>query len=60
MELKVNIEPVKVRLNKKCRKYALRVITLPENHPVRQRTSYSYSPEEISEQKILIKLNYLD
>ena len=60
MELKADIESVKVRLNKKCRKYALRVITLSENHPVRQRTSHSYSPEEISEQKILIELNYLD
>ena len=35
MELEADIEPVKVRLNKKCRKYALRVITLPENHSVR-------------------------
>ena len=43
MELKADIEPVKVRLNKKCRKYALRVITLPENHSIRQRTSHSYS-----------------
>ena len=60
MELKADIEPVKVRLNKKCRKYALRVITLPENHPVRQRTPHSYPPEEISGQEILIELNYLD
>ena len=60
MELKADIESVKVRLNKKCRKYTLRVITLPENHSVRQRTSHSYSSEEISEQKILIELNYLD
>ena len=60
MELKADIESVKVKLNKKCRKYTLRVITLPENHSVRQRTSHSYSPEEISEQKIPIELNYLD
>ena len=60
MKLKADIELVKIRLNKKCRKYTLRVITLPENHSVRQRTSHSYSPEEISEQKILIELNYLD
>ena len=60
MELEADIEPVKIRLNKKCRKYALRVIKLPENHSVRQRTSHSYSPEEISEQEILIELNYLD
>ena len=60
MKLKVNIESVKIRLNKNCRKYALRVITLPENHSVRQKTLHSYSSEEISEQEILIELNYLD
>ena len=60
MELEADIEPVKVRLNKKCRKYALRVIILPENHPVRQRTPHSYPPEEISGQEIPIELNYLD
>ena len=60
MELEADIESVKIRLNKKCRKYALRVITLPENHLVRQRTPHSYPPEETSEQKILIELNYLD
>ena len=60
MKLKADIESVKIRLNKKCRKYALRVITLPENHPVRQRTPHSYPPEEISGQEILIELNYLD
>ena len=60
MKLKADIESVKIRLNKKCRKYTLRVITLSENHSVKQRTSYSYSSEEISEQKILIELNYLD
>ena len=60
MKLKADIESVKIILNKKCRKYIIRVIILPENHSVRQRTSHSYSPEEISEQKILIELNYLD
>ena len=60
MKLKADIESVKIRLNKKCRKYTLRVITLSENHSVKQRTSYSYSSEEISEQEILIELNYLD
>ena len=39
IKLKVNIESVKVRLNKKCRKYILRVITLSETHSIRQRTS---------------------
>ena len=60
MNLKADIKLIKIKLNKKCRKYALRVITLSENHSVKQRTSHSYSSEEISEQKILIELNYLD
>ena len=60
MKLKADIKSVKIKLNKKCRKYILRVIILSENHSVRQRTSHSYSSEEISEQKILIELNYLD
>ena len=60
MELEANIEPVRVRLNKKCRKYALRVITLPENHPIRQRTLLSFSSENEIGQEIPIELNYLD
>ena len=60
MEIEANIEPVKVRLNKKCRKYALRVTTLPENHCIRQRTPMSYPPESSSGQEIPIQLNYLD
>ena len=35
MKLKVNLESVKIRLNKKCRKYALKVITLSDTHPIR-------------------------
>ena len=35
MKLKADIESVKIKLNKKCRKYILRVITLSENHSVR-------------------------
>ena len=60
MKLKADIKSVKIKLNKRCRKYILRVITLSENHLVRQRTLYSHSSEEINKQKISIKLNYLD
>ena len=60
MKLEANIESVRVRLNKKCRKYALRVITLSENHSIRQRTLLSFSSENEIEQKIPIELNYLN
>ena len=60
MELKASIEPVKVRLNKKCRKYALRVITLPDTHPIRQRTPLSFPPENGSGQEISLESNFLD
>ena len=60
MKLKANIESVRVRLNKKCRKYALRVITLSENHSIKQRTLLSFSSENEIEQKISIELNYLN
>ncbi|SLM36675.1 Ribonuclease H-like domain [Lasallia pustulata] len=60
MEIEASIEPVKVRLNKKCRKYALRVTTLPENHCIRQRTPMSYPPESSIGQEVPIQGNYLD
>ncbi|SLM36388.1 reverse transcriptase [Lasallia pustulata] len=60
MEIEASIEPVKVRLNKKCRKYALRVTTLPENHCIRQRIPMSYPPESSIGQKVPIQGNYLD
>ena len=60
IELKANIESVKVRLNKKCRKYALRVITLPETHSIRQRTPLSFSSENGTGQEIPLESNFLD
>ena len=60
MELEANIEPVKVRLNKKCRKYTLRVITLPETHSIRQRTPLSFPPENETGQEIPLESNFLD
>ena len=35
MKLEADIKSVKIKLNKKCRKYTLRVITLSENHIVK-------------------------
>jgi len=36
---------LKLRLDKNSELYALRITTLSENHPIRQRTSYIYSSE---------------
>ena len=52
MEIEANIPSVIVRLNKKCRSYALRVITLSENHSIRQRTPISFPPEYQTGQEI--------
>ena len=60
MKVEANLESVRVKLNKKCRKYALRVITLYENYSIRQRTPLSFSSEYETEQKISIELNYLN
>ena len=60
MELKVNIPLVQVRLNQKCRNYALRVTTLSEDHLIRQRTPTSFPPEYLSGQDISLKSSYSD
>ena len=60
MKVETNLESVRVRLNKKCRKYALKVITLSEKHLIRQRTPLSFSSENKIEQEISIELNYLN
>ena len=60
MKVKANIKSVHIRLNKKCRKYALKVIILSEDHCIRQRTLLSYSSEFLTGQKIPLKQNYLD
>jgi len=60
MELEANIPPVQVRLNQKCRNYALRVTTLSEDHPIRQRTPTSFPPEYSSGQDIPLESSYSD
>ena len=44
MELESAILPPKFRLDKTTELYALRIVTLSENHPIRQRTPYTYPP----------------
>ncbi len=45
MELESAILPPAIRLNRANELYALRVTTLSENHPIRQRTPYTFLPE---------------
>ncbi len=45
LELESAILPPKLRLDKTSELYALRIATLSENHPIRQRTPYTYPPE---------------
>ena len=42
MELESAILPPAIRLNRANELYALRVTTLSENHPIRQRTPYTF------------------
>ncbi len=44
MELESAILPPAIRLNRANELYALRVTTLSENHPIRQRTPYTFPP----------------
>ncbi len=44
MELESATLPPHIRLDKTCMLYALRITTLSENHPIRQRTPYNYPP----------------
>jgi len=45
MKLKSAILSFKIRLDKTSELYALRVISLSENHSIKQRTSYIFSSE---------------
>src|SRR6266705_2893381 len=45
MELEASLPPTSIRLQQKCRNYAIRSMTLPEDHPIRQRTSSTFPPE---------------
>ncbi|MCJ1260064.1 hypothetical protein MMC24_007904 [Lignoscripta atroalba] len=75
MKIEINILPVNIRLDQKCKLYAIRVITLPENHTVRKKTPRSYPSEyetdrtdedtnflqwnEDSESQIIQEIDYL-
>ena len=52
MELESALLPPSIRFDKTCMMYALRVTTLSENHPIRQRTPYNYPPGYESGQDI--------
>ena len=42
LQIEATVSSSKVRLNRLCRQYVLRVTTLSENHSIRKRTSYSF------------------
>jgi ribonuclease HI len=44
MELEAAILPPKVRFNRICQNYALRILQMPKNHPIRLRVSSSFPP----------------
>ena len=45
MQIEAEIPPVEVRLDQKCKNYAIRIVGLPEKHPIRKRTPISYPPQ---------------
>ena len=45
MVLEASLPPTAIRLQQTCRKYALRTMTLPEYHPIQQRTSTTFPPK---------------
>ena len=52
MELESALIPPNIRLQSNCMKYALRIATLSENHPIRQRTPMEFPPGYASGQDI--------
>ena len=44
MEIEASLPPPKVRFNKICKNYALRILKMHENHPIRLRVSSSFPP----------------
>jgi hypothetical protein len=42
MEIEASILPVKIRLDKICRKYAFRTIQLDQEHSIKKRTPDSF------------------
>jgi hypothetical protein len=48
MEVKACLPPSSVRLDKLCANYALRVISLPEQNPIKQTLPYDLSTKGIT------------
>ena len=44
MEVEASIPPPKVRFNRICKNYALRILQMHENHPIRLRVSSGFPP----------------
>jgi len=44
MEIEASIPPPKVRFNRICKNYALRILQMHENHPIRLRVSSGFPP----------------
>ena len=44
MKLEAAITSPKVRFNRICKNYALRIMQIPKNHPIRLRVSASFPP----------------
>ena len=44
MKIKASLPPPKVRFNKICKNYTLRILKMHENHSIRLRVSSSFSP----------------
>ena len=42
MEIEASLPSSKVRFNKICKNYALRILKMHENHPIRLRVSFSF------------------
>ena len=45
MEIEANIQPIKIRLNQKNQKLALRIMKLDQRHSIRLRTFWNYPSE---------------
>ena len=56
MEIEVNIQPIKIRLNQKNQKLALRIMKLDQRHSIRLKTFWNYSFERIHESTEIIEI----
>ena len=49
IEIEANIQPIRIRLNQKNQKLALRIMKLNQNHFIRLRTFWNFSSEQTHE-----------